>query len=125
MANALFDLYGKKALVTGASRGIGYTIAVELAKQGVDLIVTSRNHDDLDAVLRAAQNEGRTAHALSADLNQHVEVVRLAEEALGIWPALAFLLSLEGPARFLPANPENETAIITPAIQPSYAFGSR
>jgi NAD(P)-dependent dehydrogenase (short-subunit alcohol dehydrogenase family) len=39
----LFDLSGKKALVTGASKGIGYTIAIELARQGADVLVTGRD----------------------------------------------------------------------------------
>jgi NAD(P)-dependent dehydrogenase (short-subunit alcohol dehydrogenase family) len=108
MASAWFDLSGKKALVTGASKGIGHTIAVELARQGVDLIVTSRNRADLNAVLQAVQNAGRTAHALSADLNQHADVVRLAEEALRIWPALDILVNNAG-VNFL--APASETAV--------------
>ena len=103
MASALFDLSGKKALVTGASKGIGYTIAIELAKQGVDLIVTSRDRADLNAVLQAVQNAGRTAHALSADLNQHADVVRLGEEALRIWPALDILVNNAGVNVLAPA----------------------
>jgi NAD(P)-dependent dehydrogenase (short-subunit alcohol dehydrogenase family) len=103
MAGTLFDLSGKKALVTGASKGIGYTIAVELAKQGVDLIVTSRNRGDLSAVVQAAQNEGRIAHALSADLNQYADVARLAEEALKIWPTLDILVNNAGVNVLAPA----------------------
>ena len=104
MANELFDLSGKKALVTGASRGIGYSIAVGLAKQGVDLIVTSRSRSDLDPVLEAVRNEGRTAHALSADLNQHADVFRLAEEALRIWPTLDILVNNAGVNVLAPAT---------------------
>jgi NAD(P)-dependent dehydrogenase (short-subunit alcohol dehydrogenase family) len=96
MPSSLFDLSGKKALVTGASKGIGYTIAVELAKQGVDLIVTSRDRADLAAVLEAIRSTGRAAHALSADLNEHAEVIRLGEEALKIWPALDILVNNAG-----------------------------
>jgi gluconate 5-dehydrogenase len=51
--NSLFDLSGKKAFVTGASKGIGYTIAVELARQGADVMVTARNKEGLNQRGRA------------------------------------------------------------------------
>jgi NADP-dependent 3-hydroxy acid dehydrogenase YdfG len=74
-----------------------------LAKQGVDLILTSRNRADLNVALQAVQNTGRTAHALSADLNQHADVVRLGEEALRIWPALDILVNNAGVNVLAPA----------------------
>jgi len=103
MKNPLFDLSGKKALVTGGSRGIGYTIAVELAKEGVDVMLVARNRDDLIDVVGAVQSTGRIAHALAADLSQHAEVVRLGEEALRIWPEIDILVNNAGTNILAPA----------------------
>ena len=50
MTTNLFDLDGKIALITGASRGIGRAIAELLAEQGAHVIVTSRKADDCEAV---------------------------------------------------------------------------
>ncbi len=50
MATQLFDLTGKIALVSGASRGIGEEIAKLLAEQGAYVIVSSRKIDDCTAV---------------------------------------------------------------------------
>ena len=49
----LFDLTGKVALVTGASRGIGEAIAKLLAQQGAHVIISSRKIDDCQAVADA------------------------------------------------------------------------
>ena len=49
-------LEGKRALITGASRGIGACVAVNYAKQGAQLILVARTKEDLDKVLlRGAQ----------------------------------------------------------------------
>ena len=45
MTNALFDLSGQVAMVTGTSRGLGQYLARALAKAGADLILTSRRRD--------------------------------------------------------------------------------
>jgi short-subunit dehydrogenase len=86
------------------SRGIGYTIAVELAKEGVDLMLVARNRDNLIDVVGAVQSTGRIAHALAADLNQHAEVVRLGEEALRIWPTIDILVNNAGTNILAPAS---------------------
>lgn len=44
-ASPLFDLVGKRAVVTGASRGIGEAIATRLAEHGANLVVASRKLD--------------------------------------------------------------------------------
>ena len=47
MRDALFDLSGQVALVTGTSRGLGQYLARALAKAGADLILTSRHRESL------------------------------------------------------------------------------
>jgi len=65
MATNLFDLTGKVALVTGASRGIGESIAKLLAEQGAHVIVSSRKNDDCQLVADAIIEVGGSAEALA------------------------------------------------------------
>ncbi|MEM9760421.1 MAG: SDR family NAD(P)-dependent oxidoreductase, partial [Pseudomonadota bacterium] len=63
MANSLFDLSGKIALVSGASRGIGEAIARLLAEHGAHVIVSSRKQEDCSAVADAITHNGGSAEA--------------------------------------------------------------
>jgi NAD(P)-dependent dehydrogenase (short-subunit alcohol dehydrogenase family) len=65
-----FDLTGKKAFVTGASRGIGQAIAVALAQAGADVALVARSEDGLAATAKQAAEAGREAFAIPADVTQ-------------------------------------------------------
>lgn len=63
MATDLFDLSGKIALVSGASRGIGEAVAKLLGEQGAHVIVSSRKLDDCERVAGAIRDAGGSAEA--------------------------------------------------------------
>ncbi|MBZ9906553.1 glucose 1-dehydrogenase [Mesorhizobium sp. BR115XR7A] len=65
---SLFDLSGRKALVTGASRGIGRSIAGALSAAGADVAVTARSLDSLDETTAAIRAAGGVAHAIALDV---------------------------------------------------------
>lgn len=64
-----YHLPGKRALVTGASRGTGYVIALELARAGVDVLATARNASGLDRLRDEARAFGGTITPLPGDLS--------------------------------------------------------
>ncbi len=66
----LFDLDGKVALVTGASRGIGEAIAKLLAQQGAHVIISSRKIDDCQAVADAIVAAGGKASAVACHIGE-------------------------------------------------------
>ena len=83
----LFRLTGRRALVTGGTKGIGLTIATALAQAGADVAVVSRTEREcLAAAEDIARATGRRALGLLADVTDAAHVDRLgasAEEALG------------------------------------------
>ncbi len=58
----------ERALITGASRGIGKAVALTLARQGISVVLAARSHNDLLAVQAQIQAEGGKAEVFSVDL---------------------------------------------------------
>jgi NAD(P)-dependent dehydrogenase (short-subunit alcohol dehydrogenase family) len=77
MTDALFDLTGKTALVTGASRGIGEATAHLLASRGARVIVSSRKQDACDLVVEKIRAAGGVASALAAHIGDTESVDQL------------------------------------------------
>ena len=76
------SLAGKVAVVTGASKGIGRAIAVAMAREGADLVVTARSTDRLEELAGEAASLGRSCLVVTADMTQEAEVRQIAERAL-------------------------------------------
>ena len=74
MGTNLFDLNGKIALVTGASRGIGQSIAELLAEQGAHVIISSRRQDDCEAVAQTIVAAGGSAEAMACHIGDLEEI---------------------------------------------------
>lgn len=75
-------LRGRKALVTGSSKGIGLAIARTLAEEGCSVLLVSRTQADLDAATSQIRSDFRVeAKGLAADLSVSAEVRRIAAEA--------------------------------------------
>lgn len=84
----MFDLGGKVALVTGASRGLGRAIALALAAQGADLAINYRdNAEAAEAVAAEARERGRKASVIKGDTSAGREaceaIVKAALDAFG------------------------------------------
>lgn len=90
MIDPLFDLTGKTALVTGASRGIGEAIARLLARHGARVVVSSRRADACEAGAVAIRADGGQAEAIAAHIGDVVAIDALFAEldARGLVPDL-------------------------------------
>lgn len=77
MATQLFDLTGKIALVSGASRGIGEEIAKLLAEHGAYVIVSSRKIDDCTAVAEGIRESGGSAEAFACNIGNMDQIAEL------------------------------------------------
>jgi len=78
----LFDLTGRKAFVTGASRGIGQAIAVTLAEAGADLALVARGEEGLAATAEQVAGHGRKAFVIAADMTDADAVSRAVATAI-------------------------------------------
>ena len=79
---SLFDLTGKNAFVTGASRGIGRVIAMALADAGADVALVARSEDGLAETASAITAVGRKAFVIPADVTSQQAVAAAVAAAI-------------------------------------------
>jgi NAD(P)-dependent dehydrogenase (short-subunit alcohol dehydrogenase family) len=94
--NELFDLSGKIALVTGASRGLGRRFATTLARAGADLIITSRTAKSLDAPRGEIEALGRRCLPLVLDVTSEESIRGMVADALATWGRIDILVNNAG-----------------------------
>ncbi|RDI56804.1 SDR family NAD(P)-dependent oxidoreductase [Microvirga subterranea] len=106
-----FRLDGKRALVTGAGRGIGLAAAAALASAGAHVTLAARTADEINAAAQAIRDEGFDAAALCLDVNDLGEVSR-SLEALGPFDVFVNNAGTNRPKPFVDVSIEDFDAIM-------------
>ncbi|GAA2898798.1 SDR family NAD(P)-dependent oxidoreductase [Streptosporangium fragile] len=91
-----FDLQGRKALVTGASRGIGRAIALGLAQAGADLVLLARGAEALEKLAAEIADHGGRALPLPTDVTNPAQVQRAVSAALAEFGGLDVVVNNAG-----------------------------
>jgi len=94
--SSLFDLRGKTAIVTGASRGIGAAAAIALAEAGADIVACSRNQEALKLVVEDVRKLGRNAVQVMVDVSNLPQIQAAVREALREFGKIDVLVNSAG-----------------------------
>lgn len=98
---SVFDLSGKNAFVTGASRGIGRVIAVALAEAGADVVLVARSADGLAETAEAVAAAGRKACVIPADVTSYDAVGDAAVAAIDQLGVIDIVVNNAGGSNFM------------------------
>ena len=96
MSDALFDLGGRVALVTGASRGLGQYMARALAKAGADLVLTSRDISRLSPFEAELKSLSRRAVSVELDVRRQDSIEKMVAAAEAAFGHLDILVNNAG-----------------------------
>jgi NAD(P)-dependent dehydrogenase (short-subunit alcohol dehydrogenase family) len=104
-------LINKKALVTGSSRGIGRAVALQLAKEGAEVVIHyQKNKEEAEKVAETIRENGGRCYILQADLFDYTQAIELGEEAWELSRGIDFLINNAGVSykkHFLDTTPED------------------
>ena len=92
-------LRGKRAIVTGGSRGIGKECALALAGEGVHVCIAARTQDALDQTLTELEQTGPKAHAVAVDLNMQANCEKVVQETVDRFGGVDILVNNVGAAQ--------------------------
>ena len=92
----LFDLSGRVAIVTGASRGLGQYFGRALAKAGADLVITARKKEDLAEFQAEIESLGRKAFPVALDVHCQDSIKNMASESIAHYGKIDILVNNAG-----------------------------
>jgi NAD(P)-dependent dehydrogenase (short-subunit alcohol dehydrogenase family) len=95
-SSQLFDLHGKKAIITGGSRGLGLQMAEALGDLGCELMLTARKVDELEAAQAHLKTRGITAHVLASDQSQPEQIHGFVDQAVSTLGTVDILINNAG-----------------------------
>ena len=98
---SVFDLTGRKAFVTGASRGIGRVIAIAFAEAGADVVIAARSEEGLAATAAEISGLGRKAFVLPLDVTRQPDVTAAADEAIRLLGHVDIVVNNAGGSNFV------------------------
>jgi NAD(P)-dependent dehydrogenase (short-subunit alcohol dehydrogenase family) len=93
MNQQIFDLTGKVAVVTGASKGIGEAIARYLADFGAKVVISSRKQADLDELASQMRQSGATVTAVEAHTGDEAQLKNLFDKTIEIYGGIDILVN--------------------------------
>jgi NAD(P)-dependent dehydrogenase (short-subunit alcohol dehydrogenase family) len=96
MSAAAFDLSGRVAVVTGASRGLGQYFGRALASAGADLVITSRKRGDLEPFAEEIRATGRRVATVELDVRDYPSIQRFADAAHAAFGRIDILVNNAG-----------------------------
>ena len=92
-------LRGKRAIVTGGSRGIGQQCALALAQEGVHVCIAARTHNILNQVLAELNQTGHKGHAVAVDLTTQASCEQVVQETIDHFGGVDILVNNVGAAQ--------------------------
>jgi len=93
MANSPFDLSGKVALITGSTRGIGKSIAEEMARAGARVVISSRKAEACELVRAEFAKQGYEVLAQACNVSRKEELQALVDATLKRWGRIDIAVS--------------------------------
>jgi 2-deoxy-D-gluconate 3-dehydrogenase len=100
--NRLLDLNGKTAIVTGGSLGIGYGISYRLAEAGANVVIASRNIEEVNKAVEELKQKGFKAIGVKCDVALEEEVKNLVLESVKAFGSVEILVNNAGMFPFSP-----------------------
>jgi dehydrogenase/reductase SDR family member 4 len=93
MTHSLFDLSGKVALITGSTRGIGKSIAQELARAGARVAISSRKSEACEQTRREFEQEGFQVLALPCNVSRKEDLQALVDATRAKWQRIDIVVA--------------------------------